>query len=95
LDLGQDTWDKTKTLLGTFQKPNENMMRTWEHIEDKKKNKFFLTWPIDKGTNYGKDLTQSFFISKDLVQFVYTKLGGQNKTKLSLNITRKNFTTLV
>jgi len=55
----------------------------------------FLTWPIDKGTNYAKDLAWSVLISKDLIQFIYTKLGGQNKTKLSLDITRKNFTALV
>jgi hypothetical protein len=42
----------------------------------------FLTWPIDKGTNYGKDLARLVLISKDLIQFIYTKLGGQNKTKL-------------
>jgi hypothetical protein len=128
LNLGQDTWDRAKVLLGTFQKPNENMMRTWKHIGNKKKNKksrppkrkfgfpwmhvwafslvtwnfyfqnclsTFLTWPIDKGTNYGKELAWSVLISKDLVQFIYTKLSGQNKTKLSLNITRKSFTTLV
>jgi hypothetical protein len=28
----------------------------------------FLTWPIDKGTNYGKDLARSVLISKDLIQ---------------------------
>ncbi len=43
----------------------------------------FFTWPIDKATNYGKNLAQSCLISKDLVQFIYIKLGGQNKTKLS------------
>jgi len=111
LKLWQDIWDRTKVLLGTFWKLDENMgaignKKKKQKIPPHQENIWiprmhvrafslvtwnfyfqnclstFLTWPIDKGTNYGKDLARLVLISKNLIQFIYTKLGGQNKTKL-------------